>query len=257
MLEIWGIFGELRNFFYISTEFRQMLNKIYWNFESNSGKLGRLLAKFWRKLKIFLTRVSIFTTKPFSFGNRRYGHSAATFTQDTFETVGNGIEIGTHLRFFTPKTMAKATAKGVVRRPERRSSDGQSSTSSQSRAFEEISRTNSSPTPSTSAQNQCGISQPKPKVAPLQNLAAQAISGAPRSSIPTPDFQSQRHFEILQPTVLPQPNLSSQPISYPPVVDSVNAGQDLLAWILVSGCLQFLLLWNVCRIHHEVTLRII
>lgn len=44
----------------------------------------------------------------------RYGSPTAEFTQDTFETVSNGVEIGTNIKFFKPTSLAMNTAKGIV-----------------------------------------------------------------------------------------------------------------------------------------------
>ncbi|KAK7595403.1 hypothetical protein V9T40_013228 [Parthenolecanium corni] len=83
----------------------------------------------------------------------RYGPSAAEFTQHTFETVGNGVEIGTHLRFFKPASIVKHAAKAVVI-----SKTAPSNTSKQKKSsVDELSSTSQKenvfiPVPSTSKQ---------------------------------------------------------------------------------------------------------
>ncbi|XP_065201536.1 protein spartin isoform X1 [Planococcus citri] len=44
----------------------------------------------------------------------KYGPSAGRFTEDTFQTVSNSVQIGTNIRFFKPSKLVKSTAKGAV-----------------------------------------------------------------------------------------------------------------------------------------------
>lgn len=126
----------------------------------------------------------------------RYGSPTAEFTQDTFETVSNGVEIGTNIKFFKPTSLAMNAAKGIVVTENTKLNSDERVT--KSGATKESSKVNSqtlNPFPTSG------------KLVEMESGVVSSSTSSAASSIGTPVAFSS---EILQPTIVSPTYPSSQ-----------------------------------------------